>query len=554
MTPKRDHLSVILIVLATILAGFLNLSSTLLPAEPANIARLNGIVPFSIRHGARLLTIMSGFGLMVLAQALGRRKQRAWLAACLLLAISIGLHLIKGLDIDEATVDLGLLALLLWARREFAVESDAASLKLGLQQTILLITVAVVFGLVGYRLLDYIHLLPFNWLNTLQKVLKLLLGINPAPGQPLPRDIRWFQDSVSLIGLLTWFSGIFLLLRPVLLASSGSNQERAQVAELLAVYGQLPLQQLALLSDKRYFFGPEGGSAIAYRLIGCYAIALTDPIGPPAILPELVSSFSRQMRRLDYEPVFFQISDHSLNACRAAGLHTMRLGQEAVVDTAKLDLSQPGYKSLRNSTARLERLGYRCHFVADCATPLLLRALKTISDEWLASQHGSEKSFSLGRFDYDYLADKPLLWVSDISDDPIAFLTFVPYPNNRGFMLDLMRKSRQAPSGVMEFAISEAIHALRQQHVPYLNLGLVAFAGLDESERLTERAGRLIYHRFRHFYDFQGLYRFKQKFQPVWQDRYLAYSSPLRLPNILLAIIRANSGGSLKGYVTKKML
>src|SRR5262249_57624386 len=46
------------------------------------------------------------------------------------------------------------------------------------------------------------------------------------------------------------------------------------------------------------------------------------------------------------------------------------------------------------------------------------------------------------------------------------------------------------------------------------------------------------------FYDFKGLFRWKKKFRPLFEDRYLVYPGPLALPRITLALVRAQSPGS----------
>ena len=53
-----------------------------------------------------------------------------------------------------------------------------------------------------------------------------------------------------------------------------------------------------------------------------------------------------------------------------------------------------------------------------------------------------------------------------------------------------------------------------------------------------------------HFYNFQGVREYKEKFDPKWEARYLASPGGLALPRILINIASLISGG-LKGVVTK---
>ena len=64
------------------------------------------------------------------------------------------------------------------------------------------------------------------------------------------------------------------------------------------------------------------------------------------------------------------------------------------------------------------------------------------------------------------------------------------------------------------------------------------------------RVGRLLFEHAERFYNFQGLRRYKDKFDPEWQPRFLAYSSKLTLPIVLKDLTVLISGG-IKEVVTK---
>ena len=53
------------------------------------------------------------------------------------------------------------------------------------------------------------------------------------------------------------------------------------------------------------------------------------------------------------------------------------------------------------------------------------------------------------------------------------------------------------------------------------------------------------------FYEFEGLFRWKGKFNPSFEDRYLVYADPLALPQIALSLARAQSAGGLRAYLRR---
>ena len=53
-----------------------------------------------------------------------------------------------------------------------------------------------------------------------------------------------------------------------------------------------------------------------------------------------------------------------------------------------------------------------------------------------------------------------------------------------------------------------------------------------------------------HFYNFRGLRQYKEKYDPVWEPRYLAAPGGLALPRVLASIAALISGG-VSGVVAK---
>jgi phosphatidylglycerol lysyltransferase len=57
------------------------------------------------------------------------------------------------------------------------------------------------------------------------------------------------------------------------------------------------------------------------------------------------------------------------------------------------------------------------------------------------------------------------------------------------------------------------------------------------------RVGSFVFRYGEHFYNFDGLRRYKAKFNPVWESKYLASPGGMALPRVLLDISVLISGG-----------
>ena len=104
----------------------------------------------------------------------------------------------------------------------------------------------------------------------------------------------------------------------------------------------------------------------------------------------------------------------------------------------------------------------------------------------------------------------------------------------------------------MEYLFVRLIQYFREQGYSSFSLGMVPLAGFHTHPLAPRwhRLGRLIWSLGRRFYNFQGLRDYKDKFDPVWESKFLASPGGLRLPMILTNVATLISGGA-KGLVGK---
>ena len=76
-------------------------------------------------------------------------------------------------------------------------------------------------------------------------------------------------------------------------------------------------------------------------------------------------------------------------------------------------------------------------------------------------------------------------------------------------------------------------------------LGMAPLSGFEASPLASfwNRLGAFLYEHGEAVYNFQGLRAYKEKFNPVWEPRYLAYPGGLRLPRILADVSALIAGG-----------
>jgi type IV secretory pathway VirJ component len=105
----------------------------------------------------------------------------------------------------------------------------------------------------------------------------------------------------------------------------------------------------------------------------------------------------------------------------------------------------------------------------------------------------------------------------------------------------------------MEYLFIRLIQCFREQGYHTLSLGMVPLSGFH-AHRLApqwHRLVRVIWSFGRRFYNFQGLRAFKEKFDPVWEPRYLAASGWFG-PYLALVDIAALIGGGVRATLGRR--
>jgi phosphatidylglycerol lysyltransferase len=134
----------------------------------------------------------------------------------------------------------------------------------------------------------------------------------------------------------------------------------------------------------------------------------------------------------------------------------------------------------------------------------------------------------------------------------IAFASMMSTDLKEEISIDLMRFSRAAPAGAMEYLLLRLMLLCKEQGYQRFNLGMAPLAGLSDSNAASiwHRVGRAVYDHGDRFYNFSGLRAFKSKFQPRWEARYMAVSGGIN-PMLALADVTVLISGGLRGVVGK---
>jgi phosphatidylglycerol lysyltransferase len=215
------------------------------------------------------------------------------------------------------------------------------------------------------------------------------------------------------------------------------------------------------------------------------------------------------------------------------------------------DLEGKKRQNFRNAINKFNRDGFHFEIIRADNVNAVLADLKTISDQWLEEKKSKEKRFSLGFFNDEYLRHCDIAVVKK-EGKIYAFCNLWAINNKDQISIDLMRYLPSAPNGTMEFLNISIMLWAKEQGISYFNFGMAPLSGLENHvlAPLWHRIGNTIFRIGGDFYNFSGVYFYKDKFQPLWQPIYLAAPPGLQTASALLAATRLISGG-IKGVFSK---
>lgn len=327
----------------------------------------------------------------------------------------------------------------------------------------------------------------------------------------------------------------------------------AQLERAVALLDEQPnaCAGLVRLGDKSVLFSDCGKAFIMYARKGRSLVALFDPVGDRAAWADLVAAFCDLARRQGCRPVFYQVSQDFLPHAVDLGLHSLKLGEQAVVDLTAFDTKGGDWVKLRRSINRAERDGLQFEMLSPDDALAAMDELENVSNAWLAQHNAAEKGFSLGTFKRDYLASGPVA-VIRLEGRIVAFASILTADAAGDAFIDLMRHLPDTHRGMMDLLFVRTMEHLKATGFRALNLGMAPLAGLSchAHAPLWNRIGRRVYRTGERYYNFQGVHSFKSKFDPQWQPRYFVVKGAA-LPVAALFDVTMLIGGGLRGVLRR---
>ena len=533
-----------LLAFAVTATGLINVLSALTPLMRDRLEVVGEAFTPEVAHLARGATALLGVALILLSRGIARHRRLAYRTALVLLAVSAFTHVLKGLDIEEAVVALGVAVLLLRSSSLFDAPTPPHRWRTAVVMVVTTIPVAFVYGVVGFAVRHDRVRPEFTFLGAVQETAARLVGLS-GPLAATGGFGHWFPASITVLGFVALIAIAVAVLAPVTEGTVAPAIERERIRRLANRDDGDTLDPFALRHDKRYITSADGRAAVAYRYVNGAGLASGDPVGDPASFGDAIARFLDRCRACGWRPAVIGARADRVPFYETAGLRARYLGDEAVIDVDEFTLDGRRMRPVRQAFNRTKNFALTAEIYREGELdPTLRRALVGISERHLAG--GRERGFSMA---LDGLltgrdADCLIAVCRDSEGTPIAFQRYVPCRAGAGLSLDAMRRDHVGPNGVNERMIADVVAWARPNGIREISLNFAAFKGLIEEDAAlnpAQAAEAWLVKRLNPYFQIESLLVFNAKFRPRWVARYLVYRSPGDLPAVIVAALSAES-------------
>lgn len=523
--------------------GIINMVSVLTPAISERVVILKDFLPAEAIHVSNYLVLTAGFLLLVTAAFLLKGLKIAWWIAIGLSTISLVGHITKAIDFEEASIALLAIVILIGTRKEYYIKTNPKTRNVGLQTSLLTAAATLIYGIVGFYFLDKKHFnIDFSLWQSMRFTLENYFLIGSDELIPASKFASKFLLSINISGFVSIAFLIYTLVRSYVPRENVTEEELTLAKDLLKLHGNSALDYFKTSGDKMIFFAESKKSFISYRISGNFAVVLENPVAENREeMKRCIEEFDLYCYQSGLKSIYYRVPEESLGIYHQLRKKDLFLGQEGVVDLAVFKLEGGARKPMRNAINKVIDRGFKATIHEAPVRDGILQKIKSVSDEWLVDMQRTEIIFSQGLFDWDELKQQTIITVENPEEKIIAFLNIIPDFAVGEATYDLIRKTKDAPNGVMDFILVELFNYLKLKEYTRVNLGFAPMSGLDDARTFPEKSMKFAYEKIRSFAHYKGLREYKEKFDPQWHNKYLIYQHDydlLQIPTVLANVIK----------------
>jgi phosphatidylglycerol lysyltransferase len=492
------------IALCSFFAGMIAMFSASTPFNVAQLKTIISMLPSWFADLSHFLLSIVSLGILFISRALQLRIKKAWSISCWLIAFAVVLILIVGEPILVLTCLIALFTVLLFSKKYFyrdtpILKTDFSVWWFCAVGGVFSLSVWIGFFVNRQDIFSWIHLNVFfsNLLNT--------------------SDAARFLRASFGVGAIILIVIIEQILKNFFEKSVPFTKEDIKT---IAYSSDYAYALYALASDKEFIVNDEKDAFIMYAKSKDSWIVLGDPVGRNFYKNELLWRFKEMADNASAKPAFVGIDGKYTRIYDDIGLDIFDIGEEAKIVLKIFDKSDEKFKSFCDLENKLENAG----FVYKSLNTEMFGKYKSefaeINKQWIKDNNYFEMNFVSGKYDDSYMQNMDFSILE--KDGKIYAFSILSKTGNKHEISSGVIRYLKSEYDLFSYIVFKNIIYSKNDGYKWFDLGLAYFNRVDSSGDTAKYFAKMFMFAEHFKYDIASLRSFKEKFFPLWRNKYIA--------------------------------
>lgn len=331
-----------------------------------------------------------------------------------------------------------------------------------------------------------------------------------------------------------------------------------RLLRLVQAYGYEHQSFLSLYDGGKVWFQTEPEAAVVYRCVGKVAIVTAAPLAAREHWESVTRAFLQYCMVQNLDCLMLPVGQDFAQVAQACGMGILRVGESGFFQLPQWKPAGDRAKKVRAGVNQARGAGITVKpFYPKYEMESHTRAeIEQLCQQWLASREINALGWLLELKPFALAEHKRYFLARNTDGRLEGLLACSPFAARRGWYLEDLLRRQDAPRGVSELLVVEALQHLAAEGAALATLGTSPLAGVKPEGQFNwlARLLRLLYEHFDSFYHFKQLHRFKAKFAPSFVEaEYVAVWPPHVHWRMVYAALNVLDPNGLTGMATAKL-
>ena len=492
------------IALSSFFVGMIVIFSISMPFDVVQLKFVINILPAWFADLSHFLLSVAAIGLLFVSKTLQLRVKNAWSIACILMSFMLVLILVVGEPPLVLLCLIVLLIALLFSKKYFYRDISILNTTFSAWWFSAIAGVFVLSVWIGF----FVNRQDiFSWIR-LEVLLKNILSTTDAA--------RFLRASLG-IGIIIFIAVLEQISRnffkkPVLFTKRDIKN--------IVYSSDYTYSFNALASDKSYIVSDEKDAFIMYAKSKSSWIALGDPVGKSEHRNELLWKFKEIADNASAKPAFIGIDHKYVRIYDVIGLDTFNIGQEARVPLITFNKGDNRFEYFCSLEKEIEDAGFKYQIINAGQFWQYKEIFAKINKEWEKNNSYLEINFIPGKYDESYMNDMDF-GILKKADKIYAFSVIIKTENKCELSSEVVRYIK-CDHNVFTYVVFKNILWAKENEYNWFNLGFAYSPPVNSDIGVLRHFAKMFMFAEHFDYNLVFLREFKDKFYPVWRNKYIA--------------------------------